>query len=173
MSIKFKSNIFSQPEILRLKQDLINYENQLMSKTRLLCKKLADLGVEIAKARITELDAIFTGELRQSITSQDKSGGNKVIFCVVADNAHAVFVEFGTGIVGKTSPYPYELPDGVSWEYASGKTIRQLADGRYGWFYQRDGKWYFTEGMPSRPFMHDTSIQLGQNIQKIAKEVFV
>ena len=75
--------------------------------------------------------------------------------------------------MGNRSPYPGEWPDGVSWEYASGKTIRQLADGRYGWFYEDDGgQWWFTEGMPSRPFMYYTSIQLRDIVVKTAKEVF-
>lgn len=170
---RFKANIFSQADTARLKQELINYEKQLTNKTRLLCKRLSELGVEIAKARITDLDAVFTGELKSSISANEKqSGKDKVIFCVAANNKHAVYVEFGTGIVGRSSPYPYPFPNGVSWQYASGKTIRQLTDGRYGWFYRRDGKWYFTEGMPSRPFMYGTSLELQNQVLKIAKEVF-
>ena len=92
---------------------------------------------------------------------------------MVAGTDHAAFVEFGTGIVGKQSPYPYQLPEGVDWQYASGKTIRQLADGRYGWFYPADdGKWYFTEGMPSRPFMYMTAIELCDIVSQTAKVVF-
>lgn len=170
---RFKADIYSQADMARLKQELINYEKQLITKTRLLCKRLSEMGVEIAKARITDLDAVFTGELKSSISAKEKqSGRDKVIFCVAANSKHAVYVEFGTGIVGRSSPYPYPFPDGVSWQYASGKTIRQLADGRYGWFYRRDGKWYFTEGMPSRPFMYGTSLELQNQAVKIAKEVF-
>lgn len=170
---KFKANIFSQSDIKKLQKDLLNYKSELQIKTETLCRRLAEMGVEIAKAQITTLDAIFTGELQSSIMAEEKNNSNnKVVFAVIADSKHAVFVEFGTGIVGKSSPYPYELPDGVTWQYASGKTIRQLADGRYGWFYQRDGKWYFTEGMPSRPFMYNTSVEMQNNVLRIAQEVF-
>lgn len=169
----FKADCLSVSSIRQLQKDLEKYRDSLEYKARLLAEKLAERGVEIARVQISSLDAVFTGELLSSIHSEYKSsqkGG--AIFAVVADSDHAAFVEFGTGIIGQESPYPYKLPEGVSWKYASGKTIRQLADGRYGWFYPKDGQWYFTEGMPSRPFMYNTSMELMQEIVKVAKEVF-
>lgn len=160
--------------IRKLQEEIEKYQNSLEYKARLLAENLADMGVEIARVKISSLDAIFTGELIQSIHTEYKSsirGG--AVFCVVADSDHAVFVEFGTGIVGQQSPYPYPFPKGVSWEYASGKTIRQLSDGRYGWFYKGDnGQWYFTEGMESRPFMYETSLELEKKVVSVAKRVF-
>ena len=59
------------------------------------------------------------------------------IFAVVAGTDHALFCEFGTGQRGLDTPYPHPLPKGVSWDYATGKTIRKNAvTGRYYWFYQ-------------------------------------
>lgn len=150
------------------------YQNDLTYKCQLLTEKLAEKGVEIARLQLADLDAIFTTELISSVHAEYKGsvkGGG--IWAVVAGTDHAMFVEFGTGIVGKRSPYPGKMPEGVDWQYASGQTIRQLADGRYGWFYQDDnGEWWFTEGMPSRPFMYYTSIQLRDIVVKTAKEVF-
>lgn len=163
----------SQKSIQNAIKELRSYQNSLEYKCRLLAEKLSEKGVPIAQSYIASLDAIFTYELNSSIHSEkvaDVEGGG--IWAVVAGTDHALFVEFGTGIVGQESPYPGELPDGVTWEYASGKTIRQLADGRYGWFYNRDGQWYFTEGMPSRPFMYYTAIELRKIILETAKEVF-
>lgn len=163
----------SQKSIQNAIKELKSYQNSLEYKCRLLAEKLAEKGVEIARVQVADLDAIFTGELIQSIHSEYQGsvkGG--AIFSVVADSKHAVFVELGTGIVGQESPYIGELPEGVTWEYASGKTIRQLADGRYGWFYNKNGQWYFTEGMPSRPFMYYTAVELKEEILTTAKEVF-
>ena len=174
MPKKITINALSKSSIENAIKQLRAYQNDLTYKCQLLAEKLAENGVEIARVQIADLDAIFTSELLSSIHAEYKGstkGGN--IWSVVAGTDHAMFVEFGTGIVGKQSPYPGELPDGVSWEYASGKTIRQLADGRYGWFYKDDdGQWWFTEGMPSRPFMYYTSIQLRDIVLKTAKEVF-
>ncbi len=167
-------NCLSQSSIQNAIKQLRSYQDSLTYKCQLLAEKLAENGVEIARLQLADLDAIFTTELISSIHAEYKGsvkGGG--IWEVVAGTDHAMFVEFGTGIVGKRSPYPGNLPEGVDWQYASGKTIRQLADGRYGWFYQDDnGEWWFTEGMPSRPFMYYTAIQLRDIVVKTAKEVF-
>ena len=163
----------SVSSIRQLQKNLEKYKDGLTYKATLLAERLSERGVEIARVQIADLDAIFTGELIQSLHSEYKgSTPYGAIFAVVTDSEHAAFVCFGTGIVGKESPYPYELPEGVTWDYASGKTIRQLADGRYGWLYPRDGKWYFTEGMPSRPFLHNTAMELREIVEKTAKEIF-
>lgn len=174
MGKKIELNLFSDKSIQAAVKAIRDYENSLEYKCRLLTETLAENGVEIARVQIADLDAIFTSELLQSIHAEyvgSVNGGG--VWAVVAGTDHAAFVEFGTGIVGKQSPYPYQLPEGVDWQYASGKTIRQLTDGRYGWFYPADdGKWYFTEGMPSRPFMYLTAIELREIVLQTAKVVF-
>lgn len=165
----------SVSSIRQLQKDLEKYRDSLTYKARLLAEKLSERGVEIARVQIASLDAIFTGELIQSLHSEYKSSTPYgAIFAVVADSSHAVFVEFGTGQRGEDKPYPYPLPEGVSWDYNVGKTIRQNpVTGRYFWFYPgQDGKWHYTEGLPSRPFLHNTSMELLREIPKIAKEIF-
>lgn len=169
-----KLDCFSQSSIQNAIKALQSYQDSLTYKCQLLADKLAEKGVEIARVQIADLDAIFTSELLQSVHSEYrgsiKGGG---VWAVVVDSKHAAFVEFGTGVIGKANPYKGTLPEGVDWQYASGKTIRQLADGRYGWFYKgKDGNWYFTEGMPSRPFMYNTANELRSIIVSTAKEVF-
>lgn len=161
--------------IRNLKKELEKYRDSLAYKARLLAEKLSERGAEIARVQIAELDAIFTGELIQSLHSEYKGSMQYgAIFAVVTDSKHCAFVEFGTGRRGVDKPYPYPLPEGVSWDYNVGKTIRQNAvTGRYFWFYPgQDGKWHYTEGMPSRPFMYLTSVELIREVPKIAKEIF-
>lgn len=169
----FKTDL-SVNGIENLKKKLLNYKNNILQqKVDLLAKTLAERGVEIAQVNVAKLDAIFTGELINSIhIDYGSSTKGTAIFYVVADSDHAAFVEFGTGQIGKEAPYPYPLPDGVMWEYNTGKTIFEISPGQYGWFYPRDGKWYFTQGMPSRPFMYETSLELMQMVVNTAKEVF-
>lgn len=165
----------SVSSIRQLQKDLIRYQEYLTNKAAQLAKRLSELGVDIAQVQIADLDAIFTGELIASIQSKYiDSTKYGAIFAVVADSSHAVFVELGTGQRGEDKPYPYPLPEGVSWDYNVGKTIRQNAvTGRYYWFYPgQDGKWHYTEGMPSRPFLYLTSMELIREVPKIAKEVF-
>lgn len=166
----FKTDL-SVKGIEKLKKELLNYkDNILQHKVDLLAKTLADKGVDIAQANVARLDAIFTGELISSIHTK-YGGGTKgtAIFYVVADSEHAIYVEMGSGLIGASKPYPGKLPA----VYAQGKTIHHTKDGKYGWFYQDDnGNWYFTEGMPSRPFMYETSLELMNLVVETAKEVF-
>lgn len=165
----FKATL-SVDSIRNLQKELEKYKDSLTYKARLLAERLSERGVEIARVQIAELDAIFTGELIESLHSEyEGSTPYGAIFAVVADSSHAIYVEMGTGIVGAKHPYPGKLPA----VYAQGKTIRQLADGRYGWFYKdKDGNWWFTEGMPSRPFLYNTSLELQKEVVEIAKEIF-
>ena len=170
----FKSDL-SVNGLENLKKQLLDYKNNtLQQKLNLLAKTLSEKGVVIAQANIARLDAIFTGELISSIHTRKGSGSKgTAIFYIVADSKHAAFVEFGTGQLGQEAPYPYPLPEGVEWNYNTGKTIFEIESGQYGWFYPGDdGKWYFTQGMPSRPFMYETSLELMQIVKETALEVF-
>lgn len=163
--------------IRRLQDDLKKYQDNLTYKSRLFAECLSERGVEIARVQIADLDAIFTGELIQSLHSEYKgSTQHGAIFAVVTDSSHAVFVEFGTlGSVGGKKEYPYPLPEGIQWNYGSGSHIIQNSKGEYGWFYKSDdGKVYWCSGMDSRPFMYNTAMQLRNKklIEDIAKEVF-
>ena len=175
MSKRIYKSDLSTKGIEKLIDDLINYKKEILQrKIDLFAKTLAEDGVDIAQVNVARLDAIFTGELIASIHKKygySKSG--RAVYFVVADSYHAAFVEFGTGQLGSEGGYPHPFPEGVNWEYNSGKTIFEISPGEYGWFYPGDdGKWYFTQGMPSRPFMYETLLELMKTVEKTAKEVF-
>lgn len=170
----FRADLSLQ-SIRKLQSDLQKYSDNLAFKCRELAEKLAERGVEVARVQIADLDAIFTGELIQSLHTEYKDSSKYgAAFAVVTDSDHAAFCEFGTGSRGEDKPYPYPLPEGVSWDYNVGKTISYNAKkGTYYWFYPgNDGLWHYTEGMPSRPFLYLTSLELQKEIVKTAKEVF-
>ena len=158
-----------------IQRQLEEYKKTFNNKTQLFAERLALEGVNIARMKITSLDAIFTGELLQSIRREPKEiTTSSAKFAIITDSEHACFVEFGTGQKGLDTPYPYPLPNGVSWNYAVGTTIKQNPiTGHYYWFYPgKDGKWHYTEGMPARPFMYETSLELNRIIDRVAREVF-
>lgn len=157
----------SVSEINNAIKELRQYQAEITYKCQKLAERLAEEGVYIARLKIAEYDAIYTGELLASIKSE--YGG------VVQDGAKwiiytgcewAPFVEFGTGIVGSQNPHPDTSL--VNWKYDIN------SHGEKGWFYfnSTDGKWHWTKGMPSRPFMFETGQELHKLVTKIAKEVF-
>lgn len=146
------------------------FERQHENRVDLFLRKLAENGVQIAKDHVQMYDAVFTADLLNHIHLDKKASG---IYAVVSDSEHCAFVEFGTGQLGEEGPYPYPFPDGVNWTYNEGPTIFQIDAGQYGWFYPTlDGKWKFTQGMPARPYMYETALELETVLKKVAREVF-
>ncbi len=139
------------------------YEKSLPDKCRKLIQRLTDEGVSIARAKIVSMGAFEDGELLESMQGLLYKEGNKGM--IVADCKHAAFVEFGTGVVGKGKQHP-DIP--VPWTYDSNE------HGEDGWYYydKEQGRYRFTKGMPSRPFMYETAAELRNKLTEYAKEVF-
>ena len=153
-------------------KELNDYAKEVEVKTKLLVSNLTTLGADIARVKIVGLGAIDTGELLSSVSGYfdylTNSGYVKVT------NDHAAFVEFGTGVVGQSSPHTNgEYLAKASWKYAIGGKIFTTKDGRVGWIYPTDdGEFRFTEGIESRPFMYQTALELQREFPRIAQEVF-
>lgn len=146
-------------------REIKNYQKNIKFKVDEFAKRLVLEGVSIAHMKLLEKNAVYTGELMSSVTFQkEKATTNGVTYIVYTNCPWAKYVEFGTGIVGKTSPHP--KPQIVNWKY-------DVNDhGELGWFYYKDGKWHWTKGMESRPFMYETGWEMRNKIATIAKEVF-
>ena len=71
-----------------------------------------------------------------------------------------MYVEFGTGPVGKNNPYP---GNNHGWKYDVGENIKEYSINGVkvvGWFYpDESGGYRFTKGMPSRPFMYESALE--------------
>ena len=152
-------------------KELRAYKKELQRKTNLLVARLAEEGCEYAKAYIIKTDAIYSGELLSGLSFN--TGHNYAV--IEANSEHAIFVEFGTGPKGEAKQHPnntidyqYNVGPTINWYNVNGKM-------RYGWFYpdKMTGTVRFTEGMPSRPFMYETSNYLRHEaLTKVIKEVF-
>lgn len=141
------------------------FRKQLVDCCGELVRKLTDDGVTIAKMNVMSMNAVYTGELEDSIEGvyfpREKMG---VIFTSVP---YALFVEYGTGIVGERSPHP----DGgaIEWDYDV------HGHGDEGWVYYCDtdgfGRFRWTKGMAARPYMYNTYRWLMENAERIAGTV--
>ena len=113
-----------------------------------LINELLEKGVEFARMEIAmfERPAIDTGTLSSNIVSYANSKTEGVI---KADTEYAVYVEYGTGIVGDMSGHPERDKLGVQYD--------MNGHGWDGWTYRgRDGRFHHTCGMEARPFMYNT-----------------
>lgn len=147
------------------------YRDNLDNLLAEVIKRLVDEGAVIARTEVVHLDAVYTGKLANSIDHfYDEATHTGFVRC----NAdYGVFVEFGTGIVGKTHPYGGTAMAAAGYRYGGGTTYVQLSDGRVGWYFPTDdGTFVFTEGQPSRPFMWNTAQMMKKQVIPIARQVF-
>jgi len=126
-----------------------------------LVKKLIEDGVNVARIFVTSMGAVDTGELADSFQAvyfpEEHCG---VVF---TDCPHALYVEFGTGIVGAQAEEgdAHPLAEKLGWDY----DVNQ--HGEAGWWYPAPFGWYvpkdgdgkalaWTKGMQPRPYMYKT-----------------
>ena len=141
-------------------KELEDYQKKVEGLGPGIVKAATEEGVEEAKNQALYMNAYDSGELVNGILGevQDEKGR------VMSTAPHSIFVEFGTGIRGKQSPYPVNPP--IGWQYDVNE------HGEAGWWYTGDdGKKHWTKGMPSRPFMYNTAQILRQSLPWIAEEV--
>lgn len=151
-----------EKDIDRAIREVKQFKKEFLEKCNQLIEALTDYGAEVAKIQVEQLDAVFTGELMNSIEGYYSPTHNVGI--IKAGAYYAAYVEFGTGVVGKGSAHPN--PQG--WQYDVNN------HGNEGWVYYDDysGKFRWTKGFKSRPFMYNTARQLEKECAKIAKGVF-
>lgn len=149
-------------DINRAIKEVRKYKQEVINKTKSLVAELTDNGVEIARVQLAQMGAEYTGQLSASMVGYFSPTTGVGI--IRAGAWYAVFVEFGTGVVGAGSPHP----DPTGWQYDAN------GHGDKGWVYfnENDQKWHWTKGMKSRPFMYNTARALEGECLRIAKEVF-
>ena len=138
------------------------YEYELKEKLNALLERLMEEGVEIAKMKVAVMDAVFTGQLYDSIRGYYSP--SKHVAIIRAGIWYAAFVEYGTGVEGARAPHP--KPEG--WAY----DVNDHGD--LGWWYlnDNDSKMHWAKGEPARPFMYETARELEDRCESIAREVF-
>lgn len=164
-------------------QELEQYKRDFYKKLDILAMRLAREGMYLARAYLMEYkdEEYVVGEGEQGISSTgvrindlinsiNYQAGEVITdgytYYVFTGNDCAKYVEFGTGIIGKQNPH--DKPD-AGWVYD------YKNHGDSGWFYvseATDGKSHWTKGVPSRPFMYKTAMQLAVRASEIAREVF-
>lgn len=153
-------------------KEINEYRKEVERKTKMLVQRLTDLGASIARIKIADMGAVYSGELLSGVGGYFSPILNAGFVKVTSD--HVAFVEFGTGVVGQQSPHTNgEYLAKAAWAYGSGSKIFTTKNGKVGWIYPTDdGEFRFTEGMRSRPFMYQTALELQKEFPRMAREVF-
>lgn len=158
-------------------RQLEQYKKNLELKVKELLTTLAEHGASVAKASVEGLP-YSTGDLESSIYAiYDEQTHTAMI---KADNEHAVFVEFGTGLIGEGT-YPnadyLTLASQFGWQgyFVGGEQMCEFEtkSGRQGWItMMNNGQYFFTEGQSAKHFMDDAVRAICEEYEETVKRVF-
>ena len=153
---------FGEKDLDRAISELEQFKQAFLVKCQKLVERLTDHGVDVARVQVAQLNAVYTGELMNSI--EGYFSPTYGVGIIKAGATYAAYVEFGTGVVGAQSPHPAPM----GWVYDAN------AHGEKGWVYYNDdiGAYRRTKGFKSRPFMYQTARELERSCERIAREVF-
>ena len=165
-------NVFDKNSFKQAIAEVESLERQLREGLNELCRKLLDEGVDVAKMQLMSFPAVDTGALMASIGhgAFDPASGTGIIY---AGAYYAFFVEYGTGMRGAANPHPGASGSDFAVLGRDGsRTYERYNSDKPGWYYVGDdGKWHYTEGMPSRPFMFNTLMTLADKAAEMGGEV--
>lgn len=165
----------STVSVRRAMDELTAYKKWNQEKCDELALELAKRGTFLIRMKIADYDAIDTGALISAVSYPEQIAPGKYRISLRVDNGqgdnYGLFVEYGTGVVGASSPHP--KAGEMGWSYAVGSKLITTHDGRTGWFYPTEGGTFrFTEGQEARPFWHESAEELPLYIHDAVKKVF-
>jgi hypothetical protein len=192
MSYKVLKSIdmdLSAQSINRAIREIQAFRDELRRKCLELVRVLAQEGVEIAKMQVISMEAVDTAELEHSIDAVFFP--NERCGVVYAGAPYAVYVEYGTGVVGAANPHPgggiggtvssggksgnvthAHMGYGRSFSYDNESGGTKATNSSMGWVYMdRNGQFFFTMGYPARPFMYNTLRWLEEHAPDRASEI--
>lgn len=176
-TIKF--NALSQSSINSAREQLVAYRNSIQEKCELLCERLLNVGITVARQDLGEygkyvvfskemdidvygckglLVATNTGIIKSQWISED---GVKS-----ADVSPLLMLEFGSGLRASN---PLGVP-GVGQGTFPGQ--QHAFDSNGWWYMDLDGEWHHSRGVAPKMPMYKARMEMERNITSIAKEVF-
>ena len=168
--ISFK---LSEQDIDRAIKELADYKREIQRKTELLRDKVAERLADEARKGFAGavVDDLVRGG--QRFAQVDVSVNNRgSVTVVIASGEDAVWVEFGAGVYHNGSPGSSSHPNGAE----LGMIIGGFGKGngkKEVWGFYEDGELKLTRGTPAVMPMARAVTSVCNDIQQIAKEVFV
>lgn len=179
MAKKTLSVTLSISSIRNLQKELEKYRDSLTYKCELLVKRLAEAGIPVidenmAKAAFTvDEKGIQSGADPQHYTQvKINTFGNYARADLIVEGKELLFIEFGAGVyyngAAGSSPHPKGEEFGyIIGSYGKGHGVQKV------WGYYADsGELILTHGVEATMPMYKASLEIMQNVVKIAKEVF-
>ena len=160
MKIKVMMGTAGCDEIINQLNDLKDRLNKADSK---IVSTLAKTGLETASASLAAMPDYDGNDIGSLLI---EGSGNSVR--LVHKGNQVSFLEFGTGLIGASSPYPKAIP----WIYDIDNEHKVDVDGKRGWFYYSKllDKIVFTQGIVGGKNMYNASRKIRNKINSVVRE---
>lgn len=177
MAKKILKADLSVQEIRKLQDELKKYQNELIKKCKLLATELAEIGVKVAEAKISESPLGKYVSIHTDIT--EEQAGCKAILIATGEVKESegyepfntlLAIEFGAGIHYNPTPNPNADKFGLGVGTFPGQ-IHAFEDGWYYWD-DKAQEWRYTHGVKATMPMYSADMAIIKDVVKTAKEVF-
>jgi hypothetical protein len=159
MSDKISINVFSRKSISDALSLLQKKQDEIEGNYQRTVEQLTQIGYEYMMS-IVKIDS---GELAESISWEYDAETNTGRIRV--GSSYAIFVEYGTGVVGAANPHP---------QPAEGWTYDVNSHGEAGWSYWDDKRqrYFHTKGQPASAFVYRTMEYMKSQAGKVLQVNF-
>lgn len=160
----------SEKSIQNAIKELNQYKNDLKRKNDEFVKHLAELGIPIINQNI----ASAAGDSDKSHNTYIKinSFGDYSQATLVCEGRDLLFIEFGSGVFYNGSAGTSPHPKGSELGYTIGSYGKGQGKNDFWFYYADSGESVMSHGTESTMPVYKASIEIMQNIRRIAREVF-
>lgn len=160
----------SEKSIQNAIKELNQYKNDLKRKNDEFVKRLAELGIPIINQNI----ASAAGDSDKSHNTYIKinSFGDYSQATLVCEGHDLLFIEFGAGVFYNGSVGSSPHPKGAELGYTIGSYGKGQGKNDFWFYYADSGESVMSHGTESTMPVYKASIDIMQNIRRIAREVF-
>lgn len=170
MSKKIIKCGLSQKSIQNAINQLKSYQNELKNKNELFVQRLAELGIPVIDQNI--MMAQGDSDKNHNTYIKINRFGSYSQATLVCEGSGLLFIEFGAGISYNTPAGTSPHPKGEEFGYTIG-SYGQGKGKNESWVYVADsGEWVRSYGTQATMPVYKASVEIVQNIRRIAKEVF-
>jgi len=160
----------SQKSIQNAINEIRKYQRELISKNELFVRRLAELGIPVIDQNI----AVAQGDSDKNHNTYIKinSFGSYSEARIVVEGSDLLFIEFGSGVHYNGSAGTSPHPKGEEFGYTIGSYGKGQGSKDF-WFYYADtGEAVMSHGTESTMPVYKASVEIIQNIRRVAREVF-
>lgn len=170
MSKKIIKCGLSQKSIQNAINQLKSYQNELKNKNELFVQRLAELGIPVIDQNI--MMAQGDSDKNHNTYIKINRFDDYAQATLVCEGSGLLFIEFGAGIHYNGAAGSSPHPKGEEFRYTIG-SYGQGKGKNESWVYVADsGEWVRSYGTQATMPVYKASVEIMQNIRKIAKEVF-